>query len=331
MEFTTLKANGEDKSSRIDVFIAAKCSVSRSAASKMLDGGNVTLNGSPVSKNYKIKGGETFDVVFPDAEPCTVEAENIPLDVVYEDSDVIVVNKPAGMVVHPAPGHASGTLVSALLWHCKDSLSEVGGKERQGIVHRIDRDTTGLIAAAKNDKAHLSLSSQLSDHTMHREYYAILIGALPQDKGEISKPIARHKTDRKKMSVASEESPAARHAVTYYEVISYNSGFTFAKMILETGRTHQIRVHMASIGHPVLGDPVYGGDKTLFQKHHPSLFEGQMLHAGKLIFNHPSTGEKIEVSSDLPENFKKALSLIGIDPNTQNRKNGTESEAFNAQ
>lgn len=312
MDIITLKADTEDISLRADVFVAAKCSVSRSTAAKMIDSGNVTENGHAVSKNRKIKGGEIFEVSLSEVLPCAVEAEDIPLDIAYEDSDVIVVNKPAGMVVHPAPGHTGGTLVSALLWHCRNSLSEVGGVERQGIVHRIDRDTTGLIAAAKNDKAHISLASQLAEHTMHREYYAVLIGNLPDLKGTVDKPIARHKTDRKKMAVASDFDRSARRAVTHWEVLSRNSGFTFAKMVLETGRTHQIRVHMASIGHPVLGDPVYGGDKTLFQKHHPSLFKGQMLHAGKLIFTHPSTGETITVSAPLPDNFRRVLELLEI-------------------
>lgn len=314
METKLFETGTEDVGTRADVFISSRCGLTRSAASRLLEENRVEIGSKTILKNYKIRSGDVLKVTFPDARPCEVEPEDIPLDVVFEDDDVIVVNKPAGMVVHPAPGHETGTLVSALLWHCRDSLSGVGGVERQGIVHRIDRDTTGLIAAAKNDRAHLALASQLSDHTMHREYYAIVVGALPGDKGTVDKPIARHPSDRKKMAVVPSSAKNARNAVTHYEVISSASGFTFAKMILETGRTHQIRVHMASIGHPVLGDPVYGGDRTLFQKHHPSLFKGQMLHAAKLVFNHPSTGERTEVTCPLPDNFRRALELIGIDP-----------------
>lgn len=301
-----------DVGCRADVFLSAACGISRSAAQRLLDEGLVCVGEKTAAKNYKIRSGDVIGVTFPDVVPCDVRAENIPLDIVYEDDDVVVINKPSGMVVHPAPGHETGTLVSALLWHCRDSLSSVGGVERQGIVHRIDRDTTGLIAVAKNDRAHLSLASQLSDHTMHREYYAILIGSLPETRGTVDKPIARHPTDRKKMAVASPSVKSARRAVTHYEVLSCAGGFTLAKMVLETGRTHQIRVHMASIGHPVLGDPVYGGDKTLFQKHHPSLFTGQMLHAAKLVFVHPSKNEMTELVCPPPDNFIRALDLIGL-------------------
>ena len=314
MEIKLFETGTEDVGTRADVFISSRADITRSAASRLLEENRVKTGSKTIPKNYKIRSGDVLEVTFPDARPCEVEPEDIPLEVAYEDDDVIVVNKPAGMVVHPAPGHETGTLVSALLWHCRESLSEVGGVERQGIVHRIDRDTTGLIAAAKNDRAHLALAEQLSDHTMHREYYAIVLGTLPDGKGTVDKPIARHPSDRKKMAVASSSEKSARNAVTHYEVIASAQGFTFAKMILETGRTHQIRVHMASIGHPVLGDPVYGGDKTLFQKHHPSLFKGQMLHAAKLVFNHPSTGERTEVTCPLPDNFRRALELIGIDP-----------------
>lgn len=312
METKIFKTESEDVGVRADIFVSKKSEITRSAASKLFDGKFVSVCEKNVQKNYKIREGDVFKITFPDASPCLAEAEDIPLDVVFEDDDVIVINKPAGMVVHPAPGHETGTLVSALLWHCKDSLSEVGGVERQGIVHRIDRDTTGLIAAAKNDKAHLSLANQLADHTMHREYYAIVVGNLPEEQGTVDKPIARHPSDRKKMAVANSTDKNARRAVTHYEKIAYMGGFTLAKMILETGRTHQIRVHMASIGHPVLGDPVYGGDKTLFQKHHPQLFTGQMLHAAKLIFIHPATGEKTELSCPLPDNFRKVLAVLGI-------------------
>ena len=318
MEKKLFETDPESVGIRADVFISSESTLTRSAVQKLLEEGFVSVSGKVAAKNYKIKKGDVFELTLPDAKPCEVAPENIPLDVRYEDDDVIVVNKPVGMVVHPAPGHETGTLVSALLWHCRDSLSSVGGTERQGIVHRIDRDTTGLIAAAKNDKAHLSLAAQLADHTMHREYYAILVGKLPEDKGTVDKAIARHPTDRKKMTVSGDKS--ARRAVTHYEVIASEGGFTLAKMILETGRTHQIRVHMASIGHPVLGDEVYGGAGTLFQKHHPALFKGQMLHAAKLIFIHPSSGEKVEVTCPLPDNFQRALELCGIPFDRENIK-----------
>lgn len=311
-EQIVLEINDENVGTRADVFISEKLGITRSAAQKLLDGGAVLCASKAVAKNYKIRAGDTFCVTLPEPRECEVEPEDIPLDVVYEDDDVIVVNKPAGMVVHPAPGHSSGTLVSALLYHCSDSLSVVNGVYRQGIVHRIDKDTTGLIAAAKNDRAHNSLAAQLKDHTMHREYYAILVGRLPERSGTINKPIARNPSDRKKMAIASSGDRSAREAVTHYEVISEASGFTYARMVLETGRTHQIRVHMASVGHPVLGDPVYGGDKTLFEKHHKNLFRGQMLHAGALVFNHPSSGEKVKLECDIPDNFKRALELLEL-------------------
>ena len=305
--------NRENVGTRADVFVSEKADITRSSAQKLIEKGEVLCNGSPFAKNYKLRIGDTIEINFPEPVECEVSAEDIPLDVIYEDDDVIVVNKPSGMVVHPAPGHTDGTLVSALLYHCRDSLSVVNGVYRQGIVHRIDKDTTGLIAAAKNDNAHNSLASQLKDHTMHREYLAILVGRLPERVGTVNKPIARNPVDRKKMAIASANDKSAREAVTHWEVISEASGFTLAKMRLETGRTHQIRVHMASIGHPVLGDPVYGGDKTLFEKHHKNLFKGQMLHAAKLVFVHPVTGEKVECTCDVPENFKRAMEILELE------------------
>ncbi len=305
-----LNAEKEDVGVRADVFIAEKGGMTRSAAGKLCEDGSVFLNGKTVAKNYKLRGFDVLEIFLPEPKPCDALPEDIPLDIVFEDGDVIVVNKPCGMVVHPAPGHENGTLVSALLYHCKDSLSTVGGVFRQGIVHRIDRDTTGLIAAAKNDMAHLSLSEQLKDHTMHREYLAVLVGRLPEDFGTVDKPIGRHPTDRKKMAVGVKNS---RCAVTHWEKLGEAGGFTLAKMKLETGRTHQIRVHMASIGHSVLGDAVYGGDKTLFQKQHKALFSGQLLHAETLKFIHPRTKELVSVSCAPPENFMRVLELLGLD------------------
>ncbi|MBR6918167.1 MAG: RluA family pseudouridine synthase [Clostridia bacterium] len=304
--------DNENVGTRADVFMCGKCGVTRSAAAKLLEEGRVLVGGCAITKNYRLREGDELTIDFPEPKDLDVEAEDIPLDVVYEDDDIIVINKPAGMVVHPAPGHDSGTLVSALMYHCGDSLSSINGVIRPGIVHRIDRDTTGLIAAAKNDAAHLSLSEQLKDHTMRREYTAILIGRLPEERGTVDRPLARHKTDRKKMAVSDERDPAARRAVTHYKETAFGGGFTLASLSLETGRTHQIRVHMASIGHPVLGDPVYGGASTVFQKHHPSLFEGQMLHAKRLTLIHPSTGEEMTFAAPEPENFRRCAELCGI-------------------
>ncbi len=241
--------------------------------------------------------------VSPAAEP-----EDVPLDVIYEDRDIIVINKPQGMVVHPAPGHEHGTLASALLFHCGSSLSGINGVLRPGIVHRIDRDTSGLICAAKNDAAHLSLSEQLKEHSMFRIYRAVVVGKLPEDEGTVNAPLGRHKTDRKKMALVSPTD--GREAVTHYKVISRPDGFTYAELKLETGRTHQIRVHMAHIGHPVLGDHVYGGGSTQFEKRHPDLFRGQCLHAAELELTHPATGERMRFEAPLPDNYKRILELI---------------------
>lgn len=312
MEKLELKCASSNIGTRADIFMCEAAGMTRSAAGRLLEAGAVTVGGRAIAKNYKLREGDVLEVELPDVKEPDAEPEDIPIDVVYEDADIIVVNKPAGMVVHPAPGHETGTLVSALLFHCKGSLSSINGVARPGIVHRIDRDTTGLIAAAKNDAAHLALSEQLRDHSMRREYLAIVIGKLPEEGGTVDRPIARHPTDRKKMAIAREGNPAAREAVTHFETISVSQGFTLARMRLETGRTHQIRVHMASIGHPVLGDPVYGGDGTLFQRHHPQLFTGQMLHARRLTLKHPSTGEVMTFEAASPENFMKCVELLGF-------------------
>ena len=246
-------------------------------------------------------GSETVSVTLPEATETEVVAQDIALDVVYEDDDVIVVNKPTGLVVHPAPGHPDGTLVNALLHHCGDSLSGVGGEKRPGIVHRIDRDTSGLIIAAKNDAAHLGLAAQLVDHTLARTYECLVVGNLRQDSGTVDAPIGRHHTDRKKMAVTPHNS---RHAITHWEVIARYSGATHVRCRLETGRTHQIRVHMAHIGHPILGDTVYGAKKPV-----PGL-TGQCLHAVGLRFIHPRTGEAVELQCGLPEEFEKYLKKL---------------------
>ena len=301
MEPILLKTTEEAAGKRLDAFLAGSFSeLTRSAAVNLIEAGAVLVDGKTAAKSLKITGGETVEVTFP--EPTAIDAvpQDIPLDVVYEDSDVIVVNKPAGMVVHPAPGHPDGTLVNALLHHCGESLSGIGGALRPGIVHRIDRDTSGLIIAAKNDTAHQRLTAQLSDHTLGRTYECIVTGNLRADSGTVDAPIARHPTDRKRMAVV----PGGRNAVTHWEVIARYPGYTHVRCKLETGRTHQIRVHMAYIGHPILGDTVYGSKKAV-----PGLM-GQCLHAAGLQFIHPCTGELIQLSCELPEEFTKMLKKI---------------------
>ena len=293
----TLTATTEHAGERLDSFLAQALETSRSAAARLIEEGCVSIGGRAPAKNYRIAGGEELTAEIPEPEDAAVTAQDIPLDVVYEDEDVIVVNKPVGMVVHPAPGHSDGTLVNALLHHCGDSLSGIGGEKRPGIVHRIDRDTSGLIIAAKNDAAHLGLSSQLADHTLARTYECLVVGNLRQDSGTVDAPIGRHPTDRKKMAVTAK----GRRAVTHWEVIARYNGATHVRCRLETGRTHQIRVHMAHIGHPILGDTVYGAKKPV-----PGL-TGQCLHAVGLRFIHPRTGETVELSCDLPEEFKAYL------------------------
>jgi len=302
----------ENGGERLDVFLADNIpELTRSAAQKLLEGGYVTLDGVPVRKNHRTSPDEEYTVTQDEPELSVVLKQDIPLDIVFEDNDVIVVNKPRGMVVHPAPGHPDGTLVNALLYHCGDSLSGIGGVIRPGIVHRIDKDTSGLVIAAKNDHAHVCLASQLSSRSLVREYEAIVCGNVKNDNGRIDVPIGRHPVDRKRQSVhamrssgargATVQGKTARDAVTHYEVIARYSGYTHVRCRLETGRTHQIRVHMAYIGHPVLGDSVYGRKK-------PELgMSSQCLHAKKLCFLHPSTGERIDLCADLPDYFTDIL------------------------
>lgn len=295
----TLTATTEETGARIDSYLSAHLDgVTRSAAQRLLEGGFVACGGKALAKNYRLRGDETIEVELPEVKETEVTAQDIPLDVVYEDEDVIVVNKPVGMVVHPAPGHSDGTLVNALLYHCGDSLSGVGGEKRPGIVHRIDRDTSGLIIAAKNDAAHLYLAEQLSGHTLARTYECLVVGNLREDSGTVNAPIGRHPSDRKKMAVTAKNS---REAVTHWEVIAHYPGVTHVRCRLETGRTHQIRVHMAYIGHPILGDTVYGNKKAV-----PGL-TGQCLHAVGLRFIHPRTHEAVELHCELPEEFKTQL------------------------
>ena len=293
-----LKAEAADAGGRLDAFVAAAANgLTRSQASRYIEEGRVAVDGKTAAKSYRMAGGETVTVDVPEVRDTAVAAQDIPLDVVYEDADVIVVNKPAGLVVHPAPGHPDGTLVNALLHHCGASLSGIGGEKRPGIVHRIDRDTSGLIIAAKNDAAHLGLSAQLSDHTLARTYECLVVGNLRQDSGTVDAPIGRHPSDRKRMAVVA----GGRPAVTHWEVIARYSGATHVRCRLETGRTHQIRVHMAYIGHPILGDTVYGAKKPV------AGLTGQCLHAVGLRFIHPRTGEAVELHCPLPEEFQAQL------------------------
>ena len=301
MDTRTLTATTESAGARLDAFLAARLpDLTRSAAARLIEGGLVTVDGKPAGKSARLTGGETVSVTLPQAEEPEARPQDIPLEVVYEDADVIVVNKPVGMVVHPAPGHPDGTLVNALLYHCAGSLSGIGGQLRPGIVHRIDRDTSGLIIAAKNDAAHTCLAAQLSGHTLARTYECLAVGNFKEDSGTVDAPIGRHRTDRKKMAVV----PDGRRAVTHWEVIARYQGVTHLRCRLETGRTHQIRVHLAYIGHPILGDTVYGAKKPV-----PGL-TGQCLHATGLQFLHPSTGEKITLTCPLPEEFTKMLKKL---------------------
>ena len=301
MEPILLRASEESKNQRLDAFLASSLDgLTRSQATRLIESGEVAVNGRAVGKSYKLAGGEDIAVTLPEPEPVEAVPQDIPLDVVYEDADVIVVNKPSGMVVHPAPGHPDGTLVNALLYHCAGTLSGIGGALRPGIVHRIDRDTSGLIIAAKNDAAHQYLSAQLADHTLARTYECIVVGALREDRGTVDAPIARHPTDRKRMAVVA----GGREAVTHWEVIARYPGYTHVRCRLETGRTHQIRVHMAYIGHPILGDTVYGAKKEV------AGLTGQCLHAVGLRFLHPRTHEVVELSCPLPDEFTRMLQKI---------------------
>ena len=302
----------EARGTRLDAYLATAFALSRSAAERLLAEGRVEITGGEANKKYRLKGGEEITLTLPDPTPAEALPEDIPLDVVFEDSDIIVINKPAGMVVHPAAGNESGTLVNALLYHCKGSLSGVGGVERPGIVHRIDKDTSGLLVVAKNDAAHNHLSDQLKTHDVSRIYFALCIGNLREDLGTVHAPIGRHPVDRKKMAICRREGEG-RDAVTHYEVLERFGGFTLVKCRLETGRTHQIRVHMASLGHPLLGDPVYGGDGTRFEATHRKYFDGQCLHAGELSLTHPRTNEAMTFVAPLPENFAALLEILRRD------------------
>lgn len=299
-EILTLICTAEDSGKRIDKYISDNIAeLTRSAVQGIIAKNGITADGKAVSKNYKIKGTETIEVEIPEAEPMDAVPEDIPIEIVYEDDDLLVVNKPKGMVVHPAHGNYHGTLVNALLFHCGESLSGINGVIRPGIVHRIDKNTSGLLIVAKNDKSHLHLAEQIKAHSFTREYEAIVSGSLKQESGIVDAPIGRHKTDRKKMCVTAENS---RNAVTHYSLIKQYGGYAHIKCRLETGRTHQIRVHMAYIGNAVLGDDVYG-------KAYKGI-EGQCLHARKIGFIHPSTEKYMEFTSELPDYFKSIINKL---------------------
>ncbi len=302
MERNEYTAAENDAGKRLDSFLTEKCpEMTRSLIQKLIENGNVTVNDKIYAKNYKLKNNDKIILLVPDPETMEAKPENIPLEIVYEDDDLLVVNKPKNMVVHPAPGNYEGTLVNALLFHCGDSLSGINGVMRPGIVHRIDKDTSGLLIVAKNDFSHKRLAEQIKVHSFERKYMAVVYGNLKNDEGTIDAPIGRHPSDRKKMTVIYKNS---KPAVTHYKVYRRYEGFTLVELTLETGRTHQIRVHMASIGHPVAGDPVYGPKKVI------TSLSGQCLHAYYISFVHPRTEKIITLSSELPEYFTDFLSKL---------------------
>lgn len=293
----------EQEGKRIDAFVCEQLDgITRSMVQNWIEQGHVTLaSEKTVKKNYKVSAGDEVIVQMPEPQSVEIEPENIPIDIVYEDEDIIIVNKARGMVVHPAVGNWNGTLVNALMYHCGDRLSGINGEIRPGIVHRIDKDTSGLLVVAKNDLAHQSLAEQIACHSAAREYQAIVVGAPREDQGTIDQPIGRHKVDRKKMAIV----PDGRHAVTHYQVLKRFRGYSLLAFQLETGRTHQIRVHMASIGHPIIGDPLYGLKKDRF-----SNLDGQCLHAWRLSLDHPRTGERMVFEAPLPEYFTAILNKM---------------------
>ncbi len=301
METKSFKTD-ENMSGRLDKLLSGIMpDLSRSHLKRLIEDGAVKVNGAAAKPNKKLKPGDVIDLTLPEPKATEIEPEDIPLDIVYEDGSMLVVNKPQGMVVHPAPGNYSGTLVNALMYHCGDSLSGINGEKRPGILHRIDKDTSGLLLVAKNDNAHLKLSEQIKAHSLTRAYKALVHGNIRQDSGRIDAPIGRHPVDRKRMTITSKNS---REAVTNYRVLERFGSYTFAECVLETGRTHQIRVHMSKNGHPIVGDKTYGVKKEEFS------LNGQLLHAYKVGFIHPDTGEYMEFTSPLPDYFEKILNIL---------------------
>lgn len=309
-----LVAEAKDVGERLDRLVSVGADLTRSAATKLIEDGNVLVGGSRSAKNYRMREGDSVEVSLPSPTPSEAIPENIPLDVVYEDTDIIVINKPVGMVVHPAAGNPTGTLVNALLYHCGNSLSGVGGVVRPGIVHRIDKNTSGLLVVAKNDEAHLFLSEELKGHHISRIYTAIALGSFREEKGTVNAPIGRHPVDRKRMAVIRAPALRARDAVTHWTCLSTGesdgSAFSLIRCELETGRTHQIRVHMASIGHPLLGDDVYGGNHTKFEARRHELITGQCLHAGELHLVHPRTREHMRFVAPMPPEMQRIKTLL---------------------
>ena len=299
-----LTAATEHAGVRLDAFLSADGALTRSQAARLIAEGRVRVNGKPAAKSARLSGGETVTVDVPQLRETALPPQDIPLDVVYEDDDVIVVNKPTGLVVHPAPGHPDGTLVNALLHHCGDSLSGIGGEKRPGIVHRIDKDTSGLLVVAKDDATHIGLSQQMAVHSVERAYQTVVYGGFAQDEGFVESNLGRSKTDRKKMAVYPSTEPHTKYAYTGYKVLERLGEFTMLECRLKTGRTHQIRVHMASIHHPVAGDPVYGPHNCITSLH------GQCLHAKTLGFIHPITGEHLRFDSELPDYFTRFLTTL---------------------
>lgn len=302
MEYYTFSADKEEIGKRLDVFLSEEIEdISRSRIQKLIENDNILVNKKSINKNYKLRDCDVIELWLPAVESVDITAENIPLDILYEDEDVIVINKPQDMVVHPAAGHFSGTVVNAIMYHCGENLSGINGCLRPGIVHRIDKDTSGVLVIAKNDNAHQSLAAQLAEHSMKRIYYAIVYNCFKEESGFVDKPIGRHPVERKKMAVTDKNS---KRAVTHYKVIENLGKFCLIELKLETGRTHQIRVHMASIGHPLLGDTVYGSQKQ------PYKLMGQALHAKVLGFIHPRRGEYMEFESPLPEYFENLIKKL---------------------
>ena len=311
--------DAENVGCRLDRFVANTGVLTRSAVEKMIESGALTVNGLATTKNYRLRIGDVVELQMPEPEPCEAIPQDIPLDILYEDEDLLVINKPCGMVVHPAPGNPDGTLVNALLYHCGSSLSGIGGVIRPGIVHRIDKETSGLLVVAKNDDAHLGLAAQLKGHHINRIYYAVAIGNFRENEGVVDAPIGRHPVDRKRMAVIRNSELRARDAVTHWRVLARGEAdgqsFTLVRCELETGRTHQIRVHLSSIGHPLLGDSLYGGGNTKFETRHRALIQGQCLHAKELHFMHPRTGNLMHFVCPLPADIERVVGLIfGSEP-----------------